>query len=245
MKFFVWLNDQQQGPLDEETIRQMVSDGQIARDTLVCQEAGDLDWTSVGELFFNDTKLKSLGLAEIHEQTDLTGQVDNGSRLEIRLISGAKLIVKAVRLYDEIALAELNSKKHQAMEMLKGVSTGLGAIGSIGWVLAASAIIGAAEAVMSAGVSSAGSRLLEEVLQADKKLRNEGVFFTIGKIQHIENPLPGFWRVPNTGELETQTIRSAFVHNGDEFISVLVDDDSVYSIRWNAVESYVRLKTKT
>jgi hypothetical protein len=168
-----------------------------------------------------------------------------------------------VRLYDEIALTELNSKKAEAMKMFKGVSTGIGPWGSIEWVLAASAVIGAVEGVLSAGASSAGARLLEEAIQAERKLRKEGVFFPIGKIQFIENPMPGFWRVPvkkdiqskvpvyqiiqikQKTETRTETVTSAFVHNGDEFISVMADDNTVSSIRWSAIEHYVQLKSGT
>jgi hypothetical protein len=114
-------------------------------------------------------------------------QSDDGSRLEIRLNSGAELKIKAVRLYDEIALTELNSKKAEAIKMFKGVSTGIGPWGSIEWVLAASAVIGAVEGVLSAGASSAGARLLEEAIQAERKLRKEGVFFPVGKFQFIKS----------------------------------------------------------
>ena len=260
MKFFAWLNDQQQGPFDEETIRKMISEGQITQDSLVCPEGGDLDWTPVKELFFQDSIPESLiPLPSIDAMS--VERSDDGSRLEIRLNSGAELKIKAVRLYDEIALTELNSKKAEAMKMFKGVSTGIGPWGSIEWVLAASAVIGAVEGVLSAGASSAGARLLEEAIQAERKLRKEGVFFPIGKIQFIENPIPGFWRVPVkkdiqikvpvykifvVKELPTETrtakVTSAFVHNGDEFISVMADDNTVSSIRWNAIERYVHQK---
>jgi hypothetical protein len=262
MKFFAWLNDQQQGPFDEETIRKMISEGQIAQDTLVCPEGGDLDWTPVKELFFQDLIPESLiPLPSVDAMS--VEQSDDGSRLEIRLNSGAELKIKAVRLYDEIALTELNSKKAEAIKMFKGVSTGIGPWGSIEWVLAASAVIGAVEGVLSAGASSAGARLLEEAIQAERKLRKEGVFFPVGKIQFIENPMPGFWRVPvkkdiqskvpvyqiiqikQKTETRTETVTTAFVHNGDEFISVMADDNTVSSIRWSAIEHYVQLKSGT
>jgi hypothetical protein len=174
--------------------------------------------------------------------------------VEIRLNSGAELKIKEVRLYDEVDLAQLNSKKAKAMKMLQGVSTGIGAWGSIEWVLAASAVIGAAEAAMSAGASSAGARLLEEAIQADIKLRTEGVFLSIGKIQHIDSPMPSLWRVPSKKDIqvevkaflgpkmETRTVPTAFVHNGDEFITVQTDNDSVCSIRWSSVEHFILLK---
>jgi hypothetical protein len=171
----------------------------------------------------------------------------------IRLNSGAELKIKAMLFYDEIALAKVNSKKAEAMKLFKGVSTGIGAWGSIEWVLAASLVIGAAETALSAGASSAGARIFEEAVQAESKLRKEGVFIPIEKIQNIENPLPGLWRssftkdtqikIPqegllNRGQMETKIIRSAFIYNGDEFIVMQADDGSICSIRWSAVERY-------
>jgi hypothetical protein len=260
MQFFVWLNDQQQGPFDEAMIRGMLSEGQIMQDTLVCPEGGDLDWTPAGELFLPDSLPESFGLANLSAYEAPAGHADDGYRLEIRLSSGVELKIKAVKLYNETALKELNSKKAEAMKMFKGVSTGLGAFGSIDWVLAASAVIGATEAVLSAGATSAGARLLEEAIQAERRLRKEGVFFFVSKIQFVEDPTPGFWRAiikkdikvevpvyqiiqvtPKT-EMRTTTVTSVFVHNGDEFIAVIADGNDVSSIRWGSIESYRLLK---
>lgn len=258
MKFFVWLNDQQQGLFDDEAIQQMISEGRVTHDTLLCPEGGDVDWTAAKEFFSEDLfpypGATANAVEELNPNQEFDLHVEENALLEIRLSSGAKLKIKAVRLYDEIALAQLNSKKAEAMKMFKGISTGLGAWGSIEWVLAASAVIGAAEAVLSAGASLTGDRLLEEAIQAERKLRKEGVFFPISKIQNIENPMPGFWRVPSKKDIqvevkaflgpkmETRNVPSAFVHNGDEFVSIVIDDDSVCSIRWSAVERYVQLK---
>ena len=243
MKFFVWLDDQQQGPFDEAAIRKMLSEGQITIDTLVCPESGDLDWTPAGELFIQDSLPESFGLANLSTYEAPAGQLDDGHCLEIRLNSGLESKIKAVKLYNETALKELNSKKAEAMKMFKGVSTGLAAFGSIDWVLSASAVIGATEAVFSAGAASTGSNLLAEAVQAERKLRKEGVFFSVGKIQYIESPTPGSWRAFVKAETRTTTVTSTFVHNGDEFISVIADGNDVSSIRWSAIESYRLLKS--
>ena len=232
MKFFVWLDDQQQGPFEEEVIRKMLSEKQIGQDTLVCPEGGNLDWASVKELFFLESLpesfLQSFSLEEISNN-----QFYDGSKLVIQLNSGLELKVKAIRLFDEIELAEVNAKKAKAMEMFKGVSTGIGAWGSIEWVLAASVAIGAVESVLSAGAASSGADLLREAIQAERQLRKEGVFFPVSKIQYIDTPIPGGWRA----FAKKSKVVTAFVHIGDDFISVKTDDDSICSVRWSAVES--------
>jgi hypothetical protein len=136
---------------------------------------------------------------------------------------------------------------------LQGVSTGLGSIGSIGWVLASSVVIGAVEGVLSAGAAASGTNLLAEVIRMEQKLRTEGVFFHVGKIENLETPI--LWRVPykrtarveagknfwGEKQFESREIPSAFIHSGDEFIWVQTDDGSVCSIRWSTVERYARL----
>lgn len=258
MKFFVWLNEQQQGPFDEETIQKMVSDGQVMHETLLCPEGGDVDWTPAKNLFPQDASRESMVLsndAKLAEEKIIEKSVEENYNLNcfvaIRLNSGLELKIKAVRLYDEIALAQLNAKKVEAAKMFRGISTGLGSIGSIEWVAAASLVIGAAEAALSEGASSAGARLLEEAIQAELKLRKEGVSLPIGKIQHIDSPMPSLWRVASKKDvqievkaflgpkMETRTVPSAFVHNGDEFIVVQIEDGSTCSIRWSAVERYI------
>jgi hypothetical protein len=249
MNFFVWLGERAEGPYDEMGVQKMLHDGGIDQDTLVRPEEGDLNWTPVRELFPQDLSPKS----DVQRAREETEQTDDGARLHIRLSSGAELSVKAVCLYDEFDLGKISARRSEGLKKLGGVSTGLGAIGSVEWVLAASVVIGAAEALLSAGASSEGTRLLQEAMSDERRLRKEGVFCAVGKIQDIETPVPGLWRVPTTErvsvrvpgflgpKMEDRNLNSALIHNGDEFISVLTEDGAVFSIRWDAVESYRRI----
>ncbi len=264
MQFFVWLNDQQQGPFDEETIQRMVSEGQIANETLLCPEGGDLDWTPAKELFppdFLATPRKAVvcspGPPVLEKPADsLARREDDGTRVEVRLTSGVVLKIKAVRLNDETALAEVNAKRAQALKSFQGVSTGIGSIGSIGWVLATSVVVSAVEGALSAVAASAGTNLLAEVIQLEQKLRSDGVFMPVGVIENIEAPVPGLWRVPckrgamvqtgvnfwNVKQFENREVPSALIHSGDEFVGVQTDDDSITSVRWSAVELYTHIR---
>jgi hypothetical protein len=238
IKFFVWLNNQQEGPFDERAIQKMLLEKQITRDTLICPEGGDLDWIPVKDLFWQDSLPESLipppSIDELLEQSD------EGSRLDIRLNSGEELKIRAIRLYDETALARVSSKRAEAMNLLKGVSSGIRPWESIGWVLATSAVIGTVESVLSTSASSTGANLLEEAIRAERNLHREGVFFPVGIIQFIETPMPDFWRA----HAKIKNATSAFIHNGDEFISVMTDDRSDCSIRWTAIGHYCYSKSK-
>jgi hypothetical protein len=260
MKFFAWLNEQQQGPFDEEAVQKMVSEGQITHETLLCSEGGDLDWTPAKELFPPDLIAKS-GVAMTEMLNAEEGfvatqfeQEDDGSRVEVRLTSGLELRIKAVQLYDEITLSEINFKRAEAIKKLQGVSTGHGSIGSIDWVLASSVVIGAVEGALSASAAASGTNLLADVIRMEQKLRTNGVFLHVGRIENLETPIPGLWRVPykrkaqveigmnfwGTKQFDSREIPSALIHSGDEFIWVQTDDDAVCSIRWSTVERYAR-----
>lgn len=262
MKFFVWLNDQEQGPFDEETIQKMVADGQITQETLLRTEDGDLDWTAAKDLFPQDSIPESLATlnsppvlvddsrveVRVHRYQTFAyaaPKSNDNSLVGIRLNSGIELKIKAVRLYDRYTLSAINSKKAEARQKHQGVSTGLGAIGSIGWVLATTAVIGAVEGALSAHAAAQGSDLLTDAIRMELDLRNRGAFLPVGTIKNIEHPFPEIWLVLGESTYvvdgKAQKFSSSFIHNGDEFIVVQADNDSICSIRWSSVEHYAYL----
>jgi hypothetical protein len=174
--------------------------------------------------------------------------------VDVRLNSGAEFQITAVRLYEEQVITKLHAKKAEAMKLLEGVSTGIGAIGSIEWVLAASAVIGATEAALSAGASTAGLRLLQEAIRLEQRLYRTGAFVPVENIQHIEIPLPGLWRgdyTPKPGvtlqgslskDIERGAPSSILIHDGSDFLSVMTEDGSTSSIRWSAIERFAHRK---
>ena len=187
-------------------------------ENLICPEGGDLDWIPAKDLFLQDSLPESLipppSIDELLEQSD------DGSRLDIRLNSGEELKIKAIRLYDEVALARINSKRAEAMKTLKGVSTGIAPWGSIGWVLAASAVIGTVESVLSAGATSTGVKLTSrsDSSRAESSSRRR-LSFLLLKFNIIgTSRLLDFWKSLREDK-DDATL--AFIHNGDEFISVM------------------------
>jgi DNA-directed RNA polymerase subunit RPC12/RpoP len=260
-KFFVWQNDQHQGPFDQETVQQMLVDGQIKGETLVCPEDGSLDWTPAKELFLIDSmpenlrpgyvppalqvgSLEEITINQFHSFVYQTFKADNDVSLEIRLQSGAELKIKAIRLFSESVLRAVAGKRAKAAQGQKGVSTGLGSIGSIEWVVASSLVIGAVEEVLSAGAAKAGTNSLVEALRMEQSLRESVFVFPVSVIQNIEHPKPKLWRVPGESKFRIphqspSSHNSAMVHDGDDFVTVETDDGIKRSIRWSSVESYI------
>ena len=193
MQFFARINNQVEGPFDEATIQSMVTGGTILFDTLLCLD-GESNWFPAKDFFPLDPvsgDASSLSRSETTQEeiSSLSISEDDGSRLQIRLVSGAELKIKAIRLYDEIVLAEIVAKRSKALKDLQGVSTGLGAIGSVGWVLTASLAIGAIEGALSASAASTAKNLLAEAASLERKLRSESILSLIGIIDNIETPV--------------------------------------------------------
>ena len=173
------------GLLDEKTVQKMISGGEIKRDTLGLFRRWRFSLDSSERIVFSRFATRIFCSASVLLMKYQLNKSDDGARLEIRLNSGVELKIKAVRLYDDIALAKVNSKRAEAMKMFKGVSTGIGPWGSIEWVLAASAVIGAVDRFYQREhlASSVPGLPLKRRFKQERKLRKEGVFFPVSKIQ--------------------------------------------------------------
>jgi len=150
--------------------------------------------------------------------------------VEVRLISGASLKIRAVQLYSESKLQELATKKAAAAELLGGVQSPLGFIGNGAGLLAQILAARALEVHYSNKAAKQGVEVLSEVFEQERKLRADVRFFPFGQIQEIEYPSPHLWRVPSQP--------SGFVHSGDEFVLVKDEHDTPQSLRWSAVEFF-------
>ncbi|HAO78014.1 MAG TPA: hypothetical protein DCQ92_03360 [Verrucomicrobia subdivision 3 bacterium] len=250
LNFFVWQNEQQQGPFDQETIQRKISKGQITGETLLCPEDGGLDWTPAKELFFQDLppaifQPESVVETRINPFQFLSYRRDEASEdslVEIRLTSGTELKIKAIRFFNLQTLTIIDAKKMEAREKNQGVSTGLGSFGSLGWVLASSVVIGAVEGVLSSGAAAQGANLQVEASRMETALLNEGVFLPVGMVKNIEHPFPEKWIAQGSKkDLRKgmdKLVATIFAHDGNDFVTVQTDDGSVRSIRWSTVESY-------
>jgi hypothetical protein len=152
------------------------------------------------------------------------------SVLEIQLISGANLKIKAVRLYDAAELNEISAQKAYAAELFNGSSSPYGAIGDPLWVVFATTITRKIEQTKSREMAQNGVALIQKIAAREQKLRERIEFFPVGQIQEIENTIPSLWTVLRAG--------SRFVHSEEEFITVTDTDDVVKKFRWSCVESY-------
>ena len=113
-----------------------------------------------------------------------------------------------------------------------------------------SAVVGAIEHAVSKGLSEEGIQLLAEATKSENSVRANGKYLPIAKIQNVEHPVPGMWRVPfervatvlKQGFISTKEeklkVPCAYIHNGDEFVWIKNEAGKESAVKWDHVEKY-------
>lgn len=139
------------------------------------------------------------------------------------------LQVTHVKMYHTKAVALWRGMVASAHEKLGGVHSGIGFIGSLGWVVAASAVLGAIEGAVSSANAKEGVRLLGKAGSLMAEIQARGVYIAVSEIENIETPKPANWRAVQG------TI--AFTTLDEEFIPVRTEEQGDLSVRWSALAS--------
>ena len=150
--------------------------------------------------------------------------------LSLGMVSGTRLEVLAVQLYDERILEKATRLRMEGSSKLQRVRTGLGFIGDLGFVLAAGAVLGMIENSLSDQTAREGWRLIGSADESLMIARQNGEYFAINEIHKIDLAMPGYWAAFRNG------VR--YVYNQDAMMTVRLRDDSVVYIAWDKVEAY-------
>lgn len=154
----------------------------------------------------------------------------------VKLSSGAELVVTKVGLYPQSALQHLADLKRQATESLGGVSSGIGFIGSPGYVLSGALALGVFEGILSRSATKRGLKYLAEYQECRLSISRNPVFFPVKNVANFSMPIPGSWSaVSSAGKRGMQEV---YVHNGEEFVAMKGANDRPYYIRWTDVSIY-------
>jgi len=159
-------------------------------------------------------------------------------RMTVRLASGYDLNVREIRLYDAASVAKLNDIRSDAAKLMGGVSTGLIPIGSLEYAVEAGLAIGLLEGLLSDSAAKTGLNRLREALQYESWLRRDGKFCAIEDIKHIADPTPSRWSKTYQRIDKNETVSSALIHLGDEFVCIRTDDGLIRHIRWSSVDCF-------
>lgn len=121
---------------------------------------------------------------------------------EVILVSGQKLEIRGVQLFDEAGVAEVAKLKAAAARQMGGVTTGIGFIGSPAWALGGAAVLGLLEGALSSAAQKQGVELLTQAQQRYREVQKNAQLFSAWEVSGIDDPYPQAWRA------ERRSIRS-------------------------------------
>jgi hypothetical protein len=113
--------------------------------------------------------------------------------LEISLSSGATLQVSHVELFNEVQVAAIASLTSQVAAKLGGASSGIGFIGSPGWVAGGIVALGLLEHLAAKQNAKDVAKVVEQIGVKTIALRNEGRYFEIEKVRSSDPANPQTW----------------------------------------------------
>lgn len=122
----------------------------------------------------------------------------------------------------------------EAAKKLTPKSTGIGFMGDLGFVVAASLASSVVEGAVNRSSATAGESQLAQYYQAKLALRYAGRFCSIGSIRQIQFPDPSLW----ASEQSTDGRNASFTMLEDPFVLVRTDNGKPITIRWSCVEQY-------
>jgi len=187
--------------------------------------------------------------------------------LQLSLTGGEEITVREVGLFASDLLQELNDLKQFAAMKLAGTHSGIGFLGSPGWVIGASLVAGAIEAAANRSSANEGLKLLAQAVEKAAALRASVTYFAVEKIVGIAEPDPGLWsaetvleRTYELGQISrwerkeymrrhaipdhhqydaiaTVQHRRKYLHDGGEFLKVITNE-ALIAVRWSSVTRY-------
>ena len=143
---------------------------------------------------------------------------------------GQAYAISHVRLYHRKAIEQWQQLLASAQQHLVGQNTGIGLIGSPGWVVSAGLILGAIEGAANSSAQKRGATILGEAKNLFNEMIKRSEYFAVSEIAAINQPVPGIWHA-NRGGIN-------FSGMGEEFIIVLTEDGTDWSIRWSEVSAF-------
>ena len=153
----------------------------------------------------------------------------------IVLTSGVEVLFNAVYMFRTDSIQQIEQLKQDAIQKMTPRSSGIGFIGDIGYVLAASAAVGALTSIVNSSAQSKGDAIMQEYYRRRLALRSQGEFRWLYTIKQIQFADPGLWvSVPE----EEESDKMSFILSDDSFVSIRTVDGAPLSIRWQAVEQY-------
>jgi hypothetical protein len=152
----------------------------------------------------------------------------------IILTSGTEIEFVAVYMVPLLLVQKVQDLYDQAVKKFTPKSSGLGFIGDIGFVAAASIATAAVENVANSLSANAGNLLLQQYSAQRLALRYSGKFCKVDSIRQIQLADPSLW----ASEQKENGVAVPYTMMDGDFICVKQKNDSPINIRWSSVEQF-------
>lgn len=113
--------------------------------------------------------------------------------VEIGLSSGQIISVGRMMLYPSKLVEQAVALKAQAMAKMGNFSSGIGFIGSPGWAIAGSLLVGALEGAVNSKNNHEGASLLRKASDIAEEAKARGVLVDVNNIANVFHPSPSLW----------------------------------------------------
>lgn len=113
--------------------------------------------------------------------------------VELGLSSGQIVPAERVMLYPAKLVEQAIALKAQAMAKMGNISSGVGFIGSPGWAIAGSLLVGALESAVNSKNHHEGATLFRKANDVAEQAKAKGCLVDVEYIENIYQPSPSLW----------------------------------------------------
>ena len=151
--------------------------------------------------------------------------------------SGTELVFDSVLMFEAEKLRLAEQLRLSAEKNLQYQSLGIGFIGGLSTVVAASVAMGVIESAVTAGANRKGLEQLNSYHQAMIAIRYGGRFRKLNDIEHCQLAAPELWMSKETdAEGDAAVYYTMLI--GDPFVVIHLLDGTPLSVQWSSVEQY-------
>lgn len=117
-------------------------------------------------------------------------------------LHGASIEIDAIRLHNQHAVKAWQTEFSEAQALLGEFSTGLGSIGSLGFVVTSALTLGIIERLVTKSSQRVGIEKLAQAMARYRTLASRGTYVAVEEVVNIEIPDPTQWEA--FGEVTTE-----------------------------------------
>ncbi len=137
------------------------------------------------------------------------------------MVSGQKLRLHKIRLFDEPSMIEVMKLRAQAAQVLGSSAGMIGVFGTPSLTLAAEAVaLGFVSGILNQVAKKAALENLKKAQSVVDRMRNSFVLFDTEEIENLEMPSPGTWCAVKGTRSQTVNINEIPKDEADEFCRV-------------------------